>query len=106
MSEDLLGFLDLQQSGFDRDVCAGVCALLAGPLNPLLPVPAGGHQTGRETSLEQGTNVFGHQTTTDISPGQYVFYLTGGEMVILVPKNNKYLFLFKLNFLKIYTIFS
>ena len=44
--------------------------------------------------------VFGQQTTTDISPGQNMPHLTGG-MVILVPKNNEFPFLYKIIWLKI-----
>ena len=40
--------------------------------------------------------VFGLQTMTDISPGKKVPHLTG-EMLILIPKNNKYTCLYKKN---------
>ena len=51
------------------------------------------------------TKVFGHQTTTDILPGQNVPHLTG-EMMILVPKNNKYPFLSKNFFFENFTQYS
>ena len=43
---------------------------------------------------------FGQQTTTDILPGHFVPHLSGGEMVILVLKKNKYPFLYNKILLK------
>ena len=49
--------------------------------------------------------LFGHQTTTNISPGRNVPHLTG-EMVILVPKKNQYPFLNKKNLVENFTQYS
>ena len=49
--------------------------------------------------------VFGHQTTTDISPGHNVPHITG-EVVILVPKNKKYKLLNKCFVVEIFTPYS
>jgi hypothetical protein len=90
----------------------GVGTLQPGPLNSLLPVPAGGQQTGgqlhknracKETNHEK-KHFFSFRLWICIWPTDYDRYLAwaipasfdGGKIIILITKNNEYPFLYKL----------